>query len=359
MTPGGDGWIQPLCYPRGVDLAALGWDETVAAAFAPFGESGAVPARVTLEHQHIYTVHTGHADLLATVAGAFRHRAEARREFPAVGDWVALKALEAGRRGVIEGVLPRRSKFSRKVAGQITEEQVVAANIDVVFLMMGLDADYNLRRIERYLTTARDGGAMPVVILNKTDVCDDVGECVAEVTAVAEGAPVIAVSIKADDQLRAIEPFLAPGRTIALLGSSGVGKSTLVNRLVGRELQRTREVRENDQKGRHTTSSRQLIILPGGALLIDTPGMRELQLEEAGDGLLSAFDDIAQLAKGCAFGDCIHGPEPDCAVRDAVAAGRLSAERLESFHKLVRELETRTGWGLKRTHGGADPNTGR
>ena len=348
MTPGGDGWIQPLCYPRGVDLAALGWDETVAAAFAPFGESGAVPARVTLEHQHIYTVHTGHADLLATVAGAFRHRAEARREFPAVGDWVALKALEAGRRGVIEGVLPRRSKFSRKVAGQITEEQVVAANIDVVFLMMGLDADYNLRRIERYLTTARDGGAMPVVILNKTDVCDDVGECVAEVTAVAEGAPVIAVSIKADDQLRAIEPFLAPGRTIALLGSSGVGKSTLVNRLVGRELQRTREVRENDQKGRHTTSSRQLIILPGGALLIDTPGMRELQLWEDAEGIGSTFDDIDSLASGCRFGDCSHDTEPDCAVKAAVAAGTIDERRLASFVELRREQHALAVKQIKR-----------
>ena len=326
-----------MCYPRHVDLTALGWDEGFEAQFRAVAEPGAVPARVTLEHQHIYTVHTGHADLLASVAGSLRHRAGARREFPAVGDWVALKALEAGRRGIIQAVLPRRSKFSRKVAGEITAEQVVAANIDIVFLMMGLDADYNLRRIERYLTTARDGGATPVVILNKTDVCEDVDECVAEVTAVAEGAPVIAVSIKADDQIRAIEPFLAPGRTIALLGSSGVGKSTLVNRLVGHDLQRTREVRENDQKGRHTTSSRQLVILPGGALLIDTPGMRELQLWEDAESIGNTFDDIDSLAGGCRFRDCSHDTEPGCAVKAAVEAGTIDERRLASFVELRRE----------------------
>jgi ribosome biogenesis GTPase len=320
-----------------VDLHALGWDDGFEAAFREFASTGYVPGRVTLEHQHIYTVHTGHADLLATVAGGFRHRIVARREYPAVGDWVALRALEAGRRGVIQGVVARHSKFSRKVAGDETDEQIVAANIDTVFLMMGLDRDFSLRRIERYLSTAWEGGATPVIVLNKADLCDDVPGRVSEVESAAPGVPVLAVSTKRDEQLAAVEPYLVPGRTIALLGSSGVGKSTLVNRLVGHNLQRTRAVRESDHKGRHTTTHRQLIVLPGGGLLIDTPGMRELQLWDGSDGIEAAFDDIEALAPGCRFRDCRHDLEPECAVKAAVAEGRLEERRLASYLELRGE----------------------
>jgi len=320
-----------------VDLRALGWDAFFEQYFEEHGRRGLTAARVTLEHQHIYTVHTADGESLATVAGGLRHRAEGRHEFPAVGDWVAITPPAQGRRGVIQTILPRRSKFSRKVTGRETTEQVVAANIDTVFLMMGLDGDYNLRRIERYLITARDGGASPVVVLNKADVCDDVGLRVREVQSVAQTAPVHAVSTRQDGIIGVLDVYLIPGRTIALLGSSGVGKSTLVNRLVGHQMQKTRAVRISDHKGRHTTTQRQLIIVTGGALLIDTPGLRELQLWDGAGGMDATFDDIEVFGAGCRFRDCRHDAEPGCAVKAAVESGQLDTSRLESYRQLHKE----------------------
>ncbi len=320
-----------------VDLRALGWDAFFEQHFEEHGRRGLAAARVTLEHQHIYTVQTADGESLATVAGALRHRAAGRNEFPAVGDWVAITPVEPGRRGVIQVILPRRSKFSRKVAGRETTEQVVAANIDTVFLMMGLDGDYNVRRIERYLITARDGGASPVVVLNKADLCDDIEARVREVQSVAQAAPVHAISTKGDGFLGVLDPYLVPGRTIALLGSSGVGKSTLVNRLVGHQMQPTRAVRASDHRGRHTTTRRELIIVTGGALLIDTPGLRELQLWDGAGGMDATFDDIEVLGAGCRFRDCRHDAEPGCAVKAAADAGQLDASRLESYRELHKE----------------------
>jgi ribosome biogenesis GTPase len=255
-----------------------------------------------------------------------------------VGDWVVARRRPDEDRAAIVHVLPRRSRFSRKVAGSVTDEQVVAANVDVVFLVMGLDADFSPRRLERYLLLARDSGAAPVVLLTKPDLCADLGALEADIAAVAGGLPVHVLNPRSGDGAEAIRAYVSHGRTCALIGSSGVGKSTLVNRLVGADVQKTRAVRESDSKGRHTTTHRELVPVPGGGLLLDTPGMRELQLWAVGEAVEQTFADVERHAPSCRFSDCRHRIEPGCAVKAAVAAGELSAERLTSYLALQDEL---------------------
>ena len=319
------------------DLTQLGWNARLDAAFAPHAAERLVPGRVVLEHTHIYRVMTAEEDLLARVSGRLRHRALARVDFPAVGDWVAVEPAAQGGDARILAVLPRRSRFSRRAAGDATEEQVVAANIDTVFLVAGLDGDFNPRRIERYLVVASESGASPVIVLNKADVAEHAEEMAAAVRASAAGVPVHTVSCRVPESLDVLRQYLGHGETGALLGSSGVGKSTIVNRLIGHDLLRTHDVRESDSRGRHTSTARQLVLLPGGGVLIDTPGMRELQLWDTGDVTSAAFDDVDVLAGGCRFRDCRHLQEPGCAVRAAVDAGTLSSGRFESYHKLQAE----------------------
>jgi ribosome biogenesis GTPase len=320
-----------------IDLTALGWTPRLAEAFAPHAAAGLIPARVALEHTHIYRVFAESGEWLARVSGRLRHEAAVRVDFPAVGDWVAIEPPAEGADARIRTVLPRSSRFSRRAAGDATEEQIVAANIDTVFLVSGLDGDFNPRRIERYLVVASDSGATPVVVLNKVDLVADLPAVLAEVRAVAAGVDVHAVSCRQSESLDVLRRYLGHGQTGALLGSSGVGKSSIVNQLVGHELLRTREVRASDSRGRHVSTARQLVMLPGQGVLIDTPGMRELQLWDAGDAAGGAFTDIEERATACRFRDCQHRTEPGCAVRVAVTAGEISSIRLESYLKLAGE----------------------
>lgn len=324
-------------YNLRLTLDDLGWTARFAEGFEALAAPGLEPARVSLEHTHIYRVLTPGGERLARVAGRLRHAATGRADFPAVGDWVALETPASGGDARIRAVLPRVSRFSRRAAGNPTEEQIVAANIDVVFLVSGLDGDFNLRRIERYLVTAWESGATPVILLNKADLVEDAEAFADEVASLAQGVPVHAISATRLASIDRVRGYLGRGRTAALLGSSGVGKSSIANALLGEARLRTHDVRESDSRGRHTTTGRQLVLIPGGGILIDTPGMRELQLWETGEAAAGAFADIDALAEECRFRDCRHATEPGCAVLAAVAAGMLPDARLESFRKLQGE----------------------
>lgn len=315
-------------------LAELGWDAFFEDAFEPYNRDGLVPARVVARHHGPCELLTEEGPLGGLPAGRLDDDA-----LPAAGDWVVARPLAGENKALIEAVLPRRSAFTRKEAWRRTAEQVVAANVDVVFVVSAFGRDLNPRRIERYLTATWESGAAPVIVLNKADTSAAPELDAAPIEEVALGVPVLPVSAITGAGLEALEEHLGLGRTAALLGSSGVGKSTLVNRLAGREVMDTGGVRLDDERGRHTTSHRELVPLPGGrGLLLDTPGMRELQLWADEDALDSTFGEIAELASRCRFGDCAHRTEPGCAVRAALDDGTLPAARWESYAKLQREL---------------------
>ena len=315
-----------------MNLQELGWDAFFEDAFRPYENDNLIPARVAARHHGPCELLTELGRLGGVPAGRLEDD-----ELPVVGDWVVARPLDGERKAVIEAVLPRRSAFTRKEAWRRTVAQVVAANVDTAFLVTAFGGDLNARRLERFLTAAWDSGSSPVVVANKSDLADDPSGELADVEAVALGVPLLTVSAATGEGLDLLEAHLVPGRTVALLGSSGVGKSTLVNRLAGRELLATREIR-SDGRGRHTTSHRELVPLPSGALLIDTPGMRELQLWADEEVLDSTFSEIAELAADCRFSDCSHEHEPGCAVKAAISGGSLPADRFASYRKLQREL---------------------
>ena len=319
------------------DLTTLGWDETRAEQFEPHALAGLLPGRVAVQHRGAYDVLTKLGELRCDVAGRLYDESASPADLPAVGDWVAVAARPGEQSGTVQAVLPRRTKFSRKTAWQAAEEQVLASNVDVVLIVTSLNEDLNLRRLERYLTLAWESGARPVFVLTKSDLAEDVEEAVREVESIAFGVPVVPLSSVTGEGLDALRAQLGPGVTAALLGSSGVGKSTLVNTLAGEGRLATREIRD-DGRGRHTTTRRELIQLPDGSLVIDTPGMREIQLWVADEGLEEAFEDVTELFAHCRFSDCSHDSEPGCAVKEALADGTLSAERWESYLKLQREI---------------------
>ena len=324
-----------------MNLEELGWDPFFENHFEPYRKKGFSPARICLEERNLYTAYSEMGELTGRVTGRFRHIARSKSDFPAVGDWVIIKGNPKTQKMTIHGILPRKTKFSRKVItteGNVTDEQVISANIDTVFLMIGLDADFNMRRIERYLTLVQESGARLVMVLNKTDLCQNVYELIKEVKSITTAVPIHAVSALNKEGLEQLDTYIGTGQTVTLVGSSGVGKSTLINSLLGEERQPVGDVREKNGKGRHITVKRELIPLPGGGMFIDNPGMRSISLWGEKDGLDETSEDITELAKKCKFTDCQHKTEPGCAINEALENGTLDKERYSNYLKLQKEL---------------------
>lgn len=321
-----------------MNLKSLGWNQTFEESFKAYESHHFIPGRISIEHKGLYTVLTEHGEMLGEITGKVRFNATGRHDFPAVGDWVAVQANPQEGKAYVHGILPRKSKFSRKAAGLTTDEQIVATNVDTVFLVNALNQDFNLRRLERYLLMAWESGATPVIVLSKADLCEDIQKYIDEVETIAYGVPTFAVSAETGTGLDGLSSYITEGETVALLGSSGVGKSTLANKLFGSEVLKTNGIREEDGKGKHTTTHRELLVLESGGILIDTPGMRELQLWEGENSLSQSFQDVEGFAEQCRFRDCTHQNEPGCRVQEAIENGELSEERYTSFVKLQREL---------------------
>lgn len=321
------------------DLIKLGWNDFFAGHLSSLKSAGFEIGRVALENRHQYLLYTKSGEVTGETTGRLLHNAESSADLPKVGDWVTFTISPEEEKAIIHEVFPRKSIFSRKVVGRKVEEQVVATNVDTVFIVQALDNDFSLRRLERYLIMIHAGNATPVIVLNKTDLCEDLEEKLDEVRKVVGNTPIISISAKTGLGLAELKSFIHEGLTYAFTGSSGVGKSTLLNRLFSQEIQKTLDVRESDSRGRHTTTTRKMFILPQGGLLIDTPGMREIQLWYGEEGLSDTFSDFNELSTTCHFSNCTHTKEIKCSVLQALAQGEILAERYESFIKLRKESE--------------------
>ncbi len=336
-----------------MNLEDLGWDSYFKTHYEKHTDKDDLePARITQEHKGSYVMINADGEYLSEISGKMRYTARGYSDFPAAGDWVLTKIFPEEKKGIIHAILERKTKFSRKavLSGGMpdsqgkTEEQVIAANIDTVFIVNSMDSDFSLRRIERYMTSIYDGSMNPVIVLNKSDVTDDTDDYINQVESIAFGVPVIAVSGLTGAGLDGLRKFIHPGETVVFLGSSGVGKSTIINSLTGTDRQKVSSVRESDHKGRHTTTARELIILPEGGILIDTPGMKEFQPWKGEKDTGRAFGDIESFARKCRFKDCSHETEPGCAVQEALANGDLDPGRYRNYMQMKREaryLETR------------------
>jgi ribosome biogenesis GTPase / thiamine phosphate phosphatase len=314
-------------------LQQLGWTDEHKEAFSQY-TGPYLPGRVACRQKTAWEVLTDGTTCTAGISGALRKLGR----FPAVGDFVVLMYQPESGVSTIVDILPRKSMFTRGTAGREGTDQIIAANVDVVFIVTAAGHDLNARRIERYLAIAHASGSQPVIVINKSDLAEDPGELTREIIPVSAGIPLILVSAMSGEGMGNLDPYLTPGTTIVLIGSSGVGKSTLINRLLGEPVQDTAQIRKSDGKGRHTTTVRQLFVLKGGSLMIDNPGIREVGIGTAATGIAETFPDILELAEGCRFSDCRHEQEPGCAVREAAGSGILSASRLENYHRLMREL---------------------
>lgn len=318
-----------------MNLIDLGWNQEFDDKLSQINlKKDFKAARVAVEYKGMYKLYTERGEVLAEITGKMRYN----NQFPAVGDWVIIDLHDSQDRAIIHDILPRKSKFSRKAAGAETREQIVAANIDTVFIVTSLNQDFNLRRLERYLTIAWNSGAKPVIVLSKADLFDKPEVKKAEVETIAFGVPIHIISSLTGEGLNELKNYLNRGKTTALLGSSGVGKSTIINKLLDQEKMEVNEIRFNDGRGKHTTSHRELIVLETGGIVIDTPGMREIQLWDDSEGINESFDDLKAIAKDCKFNDCQHNSEPGCAIKEAIKNGELAEEKLESYRKLKREL---------------------